>query len=231
MHVEGQTEEEFVGSVLAQHLYDVGFTNVSARIVGSARSRKRRGGICGWPTVRTEIANHLNEDPGAFATTFVDYYALPGEGENAWPGRNSCAGMTIQNKAAHIHNALQLDFERHHGQELCRRFLPFVAMHEFEGLLFSDPVAMASGMGYEGLAEDFAQIRASFESPEHINDSPQTAPSKRIMALIKNYDKVMHGNVAALSVTLPRIREQCPVFGQWLTALELVPPPRELLPR
>ena len=69
VHVEGQTEEEFVNEVLASELYKVGYTSVSARICGAARPRKRRGGICGWPTFRGEVARHLKSDGGAYATT------------------------------------------------------------------------------------------------------------------------------------------------------------------
>jgi len=77
VHVEGQTEEEFVNSILAPHLYTRGFTVVSARLIGRSRARKKRGGTCPWESVHTEIARHLSSDTNAFGTTLVDYYALP----------------------------------------------------------------------------------------------------------------------------------------------------------
>lgn len=106
---------------------------------------------------------------------------------------------------------------------MANRFVPFVAMYEFEGLLFSEPTLMAQGMGESDKAEDFKQIRDGFETPEHINDSPQTAPSKRIQGLVPGYNKVLHGNVAALEVTLERIKNECPIFGNWLDKLEALP--------
>lgn len=51
VHVEGQTEELFVGEVLAQHLYGHGYTMVAARLIGKARSRNRRGGARRWADV------------------------------------------------------------------------------------------------------------------------------------------------------------------------------------
>lgn len=223
IHVEGQTEEEFVNSVLAPHLYTKGYTSISARLVGRSRIRKRRGGTCAWGDVRTAIFRHLSRDADAYATTIVDYYALPASGAKEWPGRSSCIGMSVGDKASHIHNALWQDLQNHHGAAIADRFIPFVAMHEFEGLLFSDPSLMAQGMGKIDLAPQFHEIRNSFDTPEHINDSPHTAPSKRIQAVIPRYDKVLFGNVAALEVTLDRMREECPVFATWLNSLEALP--------
>ena len=87
VHVEGQTEEVFVNELLREHLIGVGYESVSARIVGNARLRQRRGGIRPWPSVRKDIINHLKEDAGCLATTMVDFYGLPRDGDGAWPGR------------------------------------------------------------------------------------------------------------------------------------------------
>jgi hypothetical protein len=77
IHVEGETEETFVNEVLAPHLYTHGYGLISARLLGNARQRDRRGGIRGWNGVRKDILNHLKEDAGCLATTMVDYYGLP----------------------------------------------------------------------------------------------------------------------------------------------------------
>ena len=57
VHVEGETEETFVNEILAPHLRRYGFTRVSARLLGNARQRDRRGGIRGWDSVRGDILN------------------------------------------------------------------------------------------------------------------------------------------------------------------------------
>lgn len=223
VHVEGQTEEEFVNSVLAPHLYGKGFTKVSARLIGRSRSRKKRGGTCPWLSAHTEIARHLSDDTSAYGTTLVDYYALPADAANGWPGRAGCEGLSVAEKSAAIQAALREDFENQYGGPLAARFIPFVVMYEFEGLLFSEPTLMAKGMGLSNKADQFKIIRDAFDTPEHINDSPQTAPSKRIQALVPGYNKVLHGNVAALDVTLERIRTECPIFAEWLQTLENIP--------
>ena len=56
--VEKQTEETFVNEVLAPYLYNQGFFQVSAKIMGNARQRDRRGGIRPWPGVRKQIIRH-----------------------------------------------------------------------------------------------------------------------------------------------------------------------------
>lgn len=223
VHVEGQTEEEFVRSVLAPHLFNRGFTGVSARLNGNARARKKRGGTCPWSSVRSEIGKHLTSDQQAFGTTIVDYYALPANGDKAWPGRAGCDGLSVEAKASRIQEALREDFTHHYGP-VAHRFIPYVVMYEFEGLLFSAPDAMARGMGQSAFAGEFQAIRDQFETPEHINDSPITAPSKRVQAIIHRYNKVVHGVAAANEVSLDVMRAECPSFASWLASLEALPP-------
>lgn len=221
VHVEGQTEEAFVNEVLADHLYAHGYTQVSARIVGNARQRNRRGGIRGWDSVSKDIVRHLREDQGCIATTLVDYYALPQSGGGAWPGRAVAGALSFLDKAATVESALHRDIAAAMGEDFNPlRFLPFVVMHEFEGLLFSDCQAFAAGVGDSGLAASLQAIRDQFASPEEINDSPQTAPSKRVEALIPGYQKPLLGTLAALEIGLGRIRLACPHFQAWLTRLE-----------
>jgi hypothetical protein len=101
IHVEGETEETFVNEALAPHLYRFGYQKISARLLGNSRNRGRRGGIRGWPSVREDILSHLKEDSTCFATTMVDYYALPKEGQKAWPGRAD-AVTSIRAGSSHL---------------------------------------------------------------------------------------------------------------------------------
>ena len=58
------------------------------------------------------------------------------------------------------------------------RFLPYIQLHEYEGLLFSDPTAFAFGIGHGSLGQQFQLIRDQFPTPEDINDNPNGAPSE-----------------------------------------------------
>jgi hypothetical protein len=223
IHVEGPTEETFVQELLVPHLVRFGH-QASARILGNARVRSRRGGIRGWDSASGDIVRHLKGDPGCFATLMVDYYALPQQGSGAWPGRASAAVLPFAQKLPTIQEALLADISGRMGASFNpQRFLPFLTVHEFEGLLFSDCAAFASGIGREGLAEAFQGVRDAFGTPEEINDSPLTAPSKRVEDLVPGYEKPLLGALAALEIGLERIRAECPLFNDWIGRLETLP--------
>ena len=93
-------------------------------------------------------------------------------------------------------------------------------MHEFEGLLFSDPDRFARGIGRRDLTSDFQEIRDEFQSPEEINDSPDTAPSKRVRYLFEGYEKPLMGVLAVEAIGLDAIRAECPLFSGWIRKLE-----------
>jgi hypothetical protein len=219
VHVEGQTEEVFVNEVLRPHLTGYGYASVDARIVGNARLRSRRGGIRPWPSVRRDIVNHLNGDPGCVATMMVDYFRLPKAREAAWPGRAQASRKTsTPDKARTLERALAEDIAAVIPDR--RRFIPFVTMHEFEGLLFSDCKVFCRAIGKPELTHRFQEIRDSFPTPEDINDSDETAPSKRVQALLPDYEKPLAGSIGVLEIGLPTIRSQCPHFDEWLRKLE-----------
>lgn len=223
VHVEGQTEEEFVNELLRPHLLAHGFTSVAARLLGNARLRERRGGIKSWSAVREDIRRHLLADAGSFSTTMVDYYALPATGPKAWPGRAIANGLPFIGKAQTVEDATAQDIATFLNiPQQSARFIPYVVMHEFEALLFSDCNAFAIGVGRIELAGAFQKIRNHFPSPEEINDSPQTAPSKRVEALLSGYQKPFLGILAALEIGLPRMRAECPRFAGWLKKLEAI---------
>ncbi len=221
VHVEGKTEETFVNQILGPHLHAHGYAQVSARLLGNTRQRDRRGGIRGWDSVRKDILNHLKEDTGCLTTTMVDYYGLPQRGGKAWPGRAQAGALPCSRKAVTVQDALLADIRAELGGSFFPpRFLPYVMMHEFEGLLFSDCARFADGIGHPNLAPRFQAIRNDFDTPEEINDSPITAPSKRVEDLVPGYEKPLLGTLAVLEIGLDTIRAECPHFRGWLERLE-----------
>jgi len=218
IHVEGQTEETFVNEVLAPHLYGVGFVNVGARLMGNSRIR---GGIPSWGRAKTDLIRHLKGDPRCCHTMMVDYYGLPQSTGRAWPGRLEASRKSFPEKSSLVEDALLADLRQELGDELHpNQFVPFVLMHEFEALLFSDCRQFAEGIKRPDLAAKLQAIRDDFETPEHINDSPLTAPSKRIAELIPRYEKPLMGTLASLAMGLQVMRQECPHFHNWLTRLE-----------
>jgi hypothetical protein len=231
VHVEGQTEETFVNEVLAPHLYQYGYDRVGARLLGNARLRGHRGGARAWSAVRSDIVGHLRQDRGSFATTMVDYYGLPATGPRAWPGRADAPRLPFERRAEAVEAAMHVDIAAAGAELNPERFLPFVVIHEFEGLLFSDCAAFAQGIGRPAITPAFQAIRDGFDTPEEINDSPHTAPSRRVEALVAGYDKPLLGTLAALEIGLAAIRRECPHFRSWIERLERwVSSPRHPLP-
>ena len=221
VHVEGETEETFVNEVLRPHLLMCGYQIVSARLIGNARQRDRRGGIRAWPAVRNDILAHLKEDSGLTVTTMVDYYALPQSTERGWPGRAAAATLPFAQKANTVEGALLADVIQAMSRNFDpQRFIPYVMMHEFEGLLFSDCERFAHGIGRPELAPRFQAIRAQFANPEEINDSPNTAPSKRVEEFVLGYEKPLLGTLAVLEIGLDKVRAECPHLREWLERLE-----------
>lgn len=187
--------------------------------MGRPHERARRGGVIGWPSARVDILSKLRE-PELFVTTMVDFYAMPQSPPNGWSGRAGAAGTSSQ-RANLVQNGMATDIAKAMGQSFDpRRFVPYVAMHEFEALLFSDPRAFAAGLDAPKLEPDFRKILDACGAPEEIDDSPMTAPSKRILAVMPGYQKPLFGNTAALEVGLPAMRASCPNFNEWIERLE-----------
>lgn len=221
IHVEGETEETFVQEIIAPHLYTVGFTEVSAKLLGNARNRAKRGGIRSWPSARFDIVQRLRGNTGAYATTLVDYYALPSGGTGGWPCRDLAASVAPAACAQSIEMAIEAEVNAFFSNtSMPDRFVGGILLHEFEALLFADCRAFAEGVGNPNLAGPMQEIRNQFASPEDINDSPITAPSKRMEGLISGYQKPIYGTIGALHIGLDRLRAECPHFNRWLTRLE-----------
>jgi hypothetical protein len=104
--------------------------------------------------------------------------------------------------------------------ESLRRFIPYIQMYEFEGLLFSNCIGLAIAIGQPQMYRDLKDIRDEFSSPEDINDSYITAPSKRLRNLYPGYDKPIHGSLASLEIGIDNIRKECKLFDRWLKQIE-----------
>ncbi len=100
------------------------------------------------------------------------------------------------------------------------RFVPGIVVHEFEGLLFSDPdqiaAIAASEVDRTKRARELQEIRRAVESPEHIDNGRHTAPSKRLESIFPLWKKTVHGPKIAELIGLDRIREECPNFKRWV---------------
>ncbi len=217
--VEGQTEEGFVNALLLSHLAECGYASVSAKKVGG-------GGIVPWPQFRRhEVVRRMKEDKRVLVTTMVDYYGLePKTGNKAWPGWREAAAGTDRIDPRVIEEGMRRDVAQDLGGDYhASRFEPFVVMHEFEALLFSDCDGLARGIEQPELASRFQLVRDAFATPEDIDDSPGSSPARRIEDVVPDYEKPLFGALAALEIGLEAMRAECPHFDKWIRRLEELP--------
>jgi len=210
--VEGQTEQTFIREVLAP---DLGASGVylSARLVGKPG---QKGGLNSYQKARRDIVAVLTQDTGSYCTTMFDYYGLPAD----WPGYAAAKAVPARNGVEQVEKGLQEDIRLALGSSHAVRLLPYVQLQEFEALLFSDPEALARVIANPSLTKRFQAIVDECGEPEAIDDDPNSAPSKRILGLVPEYQKVVHGALAAQRIGINMMREKCPHFAAWVQELK-----------
>lgn len=206
--VEGQTEETFVRDLLVPYFSRLG---IYLTPILAQTSPGHKGGIVSYGKVKHQLTRLCRQDQGAYVTTMMDYYGLP----NDFPGLDGRVADAHE-QVVRLEQALQRDID-------AANFIPNLMLHEFEALLFSAPEKIAEWLDDQALLAPMAAIRAAFATPEHINNSPQTAPSKRILALVPHYKKTVDGPLIAEDIGLDAIRAQCPHFNNWIERLLALP--------
>lgn len=210
--VEGHTEETFVRDVLSEPMAERGVLVAARRVeTGRAAGQIYRGGMTSYVKARHDILCWLAQDQHAYVTTMFDLYRLPQD----FPGVPiTPPDCDPYDKVAALEKALGADI----GTE---RFIPYLQLHEFEGLLFSDTAAIDAVLGLTHSQLSALQtIRRQFTTPELIDDGESTAPSKRLLALYRGYDKVAFGPRIAVRIGLTTLRQECSHFNTWLLRLE-----------
>ncbi len=214
--VEGETEESFVAGPLAEALWpcEVHLIPILLGVPG------HRGGNVNYPRVEKDLIRQLKQDRGAYCTTMLDFYGL-GKG---FPGTSAPPNTSSLDRVRRIEDAIKEDLcTQIPRSRLDARLIPYLALHEFEGLLFSDPDALAQALKAPDRAQRFHEVRNQFPTPEDINDGRETAPSKRILSVHPGYKKVIQGTLAARAVGIDRMRKECGHFRWWIERLENLP--------
>jgi len=221
--VEGDTEERFVNRVLVPHLVTTfGVCAYASRVVTSGRrgNHAAQGGGRTYKAWKDDINSWIRQQQhreNVWFTSMLDLYGLARftdgfPGYDQW-GEHSDAYEKV--------NGLEAAWAKDIN---CSRFVPYLQLHEFEALVLVDVSALArqfieQAESIKGLETD---IKATGLVPELIDDGPTTAPSKRIIDRVPQYDrrKADAGSSAAAEIGLKRLREECPHFAEWLSKLE-----------
>lgn len=211
---EGQTEERFVKEVLSPYLRQF---NIYPKPILLLTSKKKnaRGGMLSYSQAKRDITIlqkqfRDNTSEHHMFTTMFDYYALPDD----FPGVEE--SIEIQDVRDRI-SFLEDKFVEDMGSGT---FIPYIQLHEFEALLFVDIIKLQTEYPLS-----IAKIRRLknetdiYGDPEMINNSPDTAPSKRIIAALAqdyHYNKVQSGATVTSSIGIDALLKNCRHFKEWI---------------
>lgn len=202
--VEGNTEIALIQKVIVPYLVKRGFQNsMHAQTITTNRKQFKKGGVSSFGLFQNEIRNTLAQG-NVIVTMIIDFFKLPSDFPNY-----TTDSLKIDQIERGIHDSF--------GQN--ENLIPYIQRHELEALMFS------SIAGFELLIEDIKKIDAikkiiqDFPNPEDINNSPQTAPSKRLQQIFK-YDKVADGEIIFELIGIETLMEKCPRFSKWISRIE-----------
>ncbi len=210
--VEGQTEQTFVREVLAPEMSHKGIY-LHPALIGKPG---HKGGNIRFERAKEDIGKFLKQRSNTHISTMFDYYRL----ETSWPGNVRTPGShTSIEKAERVEAATSAKIkELFPDHNVDGRFIPYIEMHEFEALLFSDASKLADKLNVN--PSDIEDILDECEEPEEIDDGPDTTPSKRLISMDKSYRKVAMGKTISEAIGVRTIRQKCPHFNDWITKIE-----------
>lgn len=207
---EGQTEETFLREVIQPHLWDFEIEVLVTLLITKRGKdgRKFRGGITSYEKLRREVRLLLIDRGAVAVTTMLDFYGLPED----FPGRPQLPRGSCYDRVAYLEDAFRADIGH-------QRFHPYLSLHEFEALLLVAPEQIGGALPGVSTVE-LASEAARFQSPEEIDEGPETHPSVRIQRSAPGYVKPVHGPIIARRIGLDAMRRSCPHFDAWLRRLE-----------
>ncbi|MDR1241162.1 MAG: DUF4276 family protein [Deltaproteobacteria bacterium] len=212
---EGSTELRFAKTVLAPHLgvFDIVVDSRSVLTSKDNRfSKEYRGGLKHYEKAKQDILTWMKQDYHSECrfTTMFDLYALPKD----FPGYDEAENQQDPYERIRL---LEKKMEVDIGSV---NFIPYIQLYEFEALILAEPQKLDwEYLEHETPIKNLADMVGG-QNPELINDGPETAPSKRILKEIPEYDKPTGGVAVAEKIGLQTIREKCRHFDEWVLRLE-----------
>lgn len=204
IYCEGPTEESFINEILYPYFFNMDIA-VYPIICETKRTaaKKYKGGVSDYSKIRQELTMLCKSHRNEYITTMFDYYGMPANTPEI-----GLKDPDIYERIGKIETAIDQDI----GQANC---IFHFMLHEFEGILFSNPESFKL-IAEQDVVNEIYEIRKSYPTPEHINNSPETAPSKRLEKLIPNYAKVKNGTLISRDMGIDKILAECPHFRNWI---------------
>lgn len=203
--VEGDTEIILVEKLIMPYILNLGINiPMHVQTIVTNRKQHKKGGVSSYGKFRNEIERTLSQG-NVIVTTFIDFFKIPTDFPN----------FTLDSKKiAEIENGILNDFES------CPFLIPYIQSHEVEALMFSERTGFEFVIDDDQKLKEIDKIISDYPNPEEINNSPETAPSKRLSKIF-NYDKVSDGELIFDTIKIESILEKCPRFNSWIETLLL----------
>lgn len=208
--VEGQTEERFVKEILLPYFKQRNIilepiTVITKRLANASY----RGGSITFEKAIKDIKRLLNPKYD-YVTTFYDYYGINKDflpqtiSDNPYITVKQIEKKMVEN----IDNA---------------KFIPYIQLHEFETFLFIDANTTSANLLNCNKNKVISTINHALQNnnlnPELINNSPTTAPSKRILGCYSQYQKTTDGPSVCNELGIELMMEKCQNFKTWIETL------------
>jgi hypothetical protein len=218
--VEGNSEEAFVNDVLVKHFASLNIF-VSSRKIKTGwdklNNKPAKGGLLKYIKFRNDVLRWIKADrnqPQFWYSSMIDLYAFPKD--NLSPYKENIQSIyDPYQKIIKLETAIARDINH-------PKFIPYVQLHEFEAFVLVNPDKLIT-MYPNGLT-GINLLKRAIENmrPEEIDESPETAPSKRIIKYFPDYEgqKAQVGPLVAEEIGLTELRLKCPHFNDWITKLE-----------
>ena len=216
---EGQTEDRFANQVLKQYLkgYEI---VIKTTILLTNKKKNIRGGILSYQQAKSDLGLLIKQHSKKtfekhYYTTMFDLYALPSD----FPSYEEA------NKIQDCYSVVKKLEEKFAEDIDCEKFIPYIQLHEFEALVFCGLEHLL--IDYPDMAKQVSNLQKVVEAYEYntekINNSPQTAPSKRIIKEFErfhNYDKPKSGTLVTSRIGIEKLKNSCLHFKEWIEKLK-----------
>ncbi len=208
---EGYSELAFCKDILEPHL-----RNFQIQLYYELTDHSKDGGITKWLNIKNQIIKIYEEDNDMVISTFFDFYGM----NKSLKFPKWAESVEVDNKP----NKMEiLEIGMFEDIDDAIKFIPYIQLHEYEALVFSDYNAFETL--YDAQDANLVALKKICDNhinPEDINDIKITAPSNRLKNNIRRYNKISSGIELITIIGLETIRSKCPRFHNWIKNLEKI---------
>ena len=219
MLAEGKSECIFIRRILGRYFLHQTSARIILHAIQNQTSSGYFGGVVNYPKLVQNINRQLEYHPFSYVTTFVDFYGLA---TIEFP----FYAQVLEHSSDPYRQVAKLESILSHTVGEHKRFIPYLQLHEFEALYFADyeRFLKIDPSWSKRQKQKIIEIVDEHPNPELINNSYDTAPSKRLRNIL-HYHKVEHTDLYQNSVrgrarfVVDHMRYKCPHFNEWIKKL------------